>query len=208
MEETFTLKDMERLQISSRPKGEVFAHPDWGLDTHNWNVYLSSRGRFKAGVSTFSEESSFLKTSFNPRSCGLPVRGISRDCLSLLRSCLASSNSKFPPNRIHRAHLFSRKESSRLFLEGPQFSRDEFLTILWTTSASVLCLKEENHSLEDPENFKRLSMWIPNEIIYDDQGNAKPRWFPSTPSSFCYGKAEKALIMSDTLITEIPEGII
>jgi hypothetical protein len=192
---SFTLEDLRQLGIPARPRGPLFSHPEHGLDSHNWSVYLSSRGRFEAGISKRSTENNFLKTSLNPGACGLFVCGITRECFNLLRASLAAGKKSLPSHRIHRAHLFSRRETARIFLEGPLLSREQFLEIFWMTGVTVLSLREENTSLESPENFKRLTLRLSNDLILDEKGNSVPRWFSSTPSSFCYGKAERDLIL-------------
>jgi len=191
----FTLEDLRQLGIPARPQGPVFDNPEVGRNTQNWNVYLASRGRYEAGISERSAEVNSLKTGLNPGSCGLFVCGITRNCLQLLRNEISAGRLKIPSRRIHRAHLFPRRESTRIFLEGPLLSREEFLDTFWLTGVSVLCLKEENASLECPRNFERLTLRLPNDLILDKKGSSTPRWFPASPSSFRFAKAERDLIM-------------
>ena len=198
MSATFTFDDLRELGIPSRPQGPLFSHPDHGLDTHNWHAYLSSRGRFEAG-SRRSREVNFLKTCTNLDTCGLFVCGITRSCISLLRSQLDAGSKEKPPHRLHRAHLFSRREAAKIFLEGNLLSREEFLDTFWMVNVAVLCLREENASLESPEIFRELTVRVPNEIIPDKAGDPSPRWFSASPSSFSYGSRERELISSLTL---------
>jgi len=196
---TFTFDDLRELGIPSRPQGPLFSHPDHGLDTHNWHAYLSSRGRFEAGTTTLQKEAAHQKLSLTHFACGNFVAGITRSCLALLRSELAAGRRKIPPKRIHRAHLFPRRDFTHYLLTGPLLTREEFLDLHWLTSVVVLCLKEENDRLESKAAFDELVLRVPNEIISDTAGDPSPMWFSTTPSSFSYGSRERELISSLTL---------
>jgi hypothetical protein len=192
---SFTLEDLRQLGIPARPRGPLFSHPEHGLDSHNWSVYLSSRGRFEAGNTTLQKEAAHQKLSLTHFECGNFVIGITHDCLALLCSEIAAGRRKIPPRRIHRAHLFPRRDFTRRLLTGPPLPREEFLDSHWNASVVVLCLKEENDRLESKGAFDELVRRVPNDIVVDSSGVPSPRWFSTTPSSFRYGKAERDLIL-------------